>query len=170
MKAPIYLWTGNGWGKSTSAFGVAMRAVGHGYKVVVIQFMKGRKDTGEYKIQKKLKNFEIYQFGRTEWVDLENPAPRDRDDALEGLEFANKIANDSEPFLLILDEINLAVKIGILKTKEVLDLLDNIPTSVHIYLTGRSAPKALIERADYVNTINTLKGPKKTEGEKGIDY
>ena len=69
----IYLWTGTGWGKTTSAIGVAVRAVGHGKKVVIIQFMKGRKDRiGEYRARKLLgKNYEIRQFGRPGWVKLQ---------------------------------------------------------------------------------------------------
>lgn len=169
-RGDIYLWTGSGWGKTTSAFGVALRALGHGYKVVVVQFMKGRKEEiGEYKIQKKLKNLEVKQFGRKEWVNLKKPGLEDKKLAQQGLAYAKKAAR-SKPFLLVLDEINLAAKIGLLGKKEVLDFLDSIDEKVHVYLTGRHAPRYLLERADYVNVITPTKGAKRLVGEKGIDY
>ncbi|MBW2999366.1 cob(I)yrinic acid a,c-diamide adenosyltransferase [Candidatus Woesearchaeota archaeon] len=170
-KAPVYLWTGPGWGKTTSALGVAMRCLGHGFKVIVIQFMKGRKDKiGEYRVKKLLgKKYEIHQFGRTGWVKLKKPSETDKKLAQKGLEFARKAAK-KKPFLLILDEINLAVSAGLLNEKEVLDFLDEIPPKVHVYLTGRKATKKLISRANYVNVINMKKGPKRLTGEKGIDY
>ena len=170
-KAPVYLWTGQGWGKTTSALGVSLRAIGHGYTAVIIQFMKGRKDAiGEYKVRKKLgRLFEIYQFGRKGWVNLKNPAKEDKALAKKALEFAKKKAKQ-KPFLLILDEVNLACSIGLINPKDVIKFLDKVPSKVHIYLTGRNAPKELINRADYVNEIIMKKGPKKLTGEKGIDY
>lgn len=170
-KAPVYLWTGLGWGKTTSALGVALRAIGHGYKAVIVQFMKGWGDAvGEYKAREKLAPlYEIKQFGRKGWVNLKNPAKEDKALAQKALEFAKKKAKQ-KPFLLILDEINLACATGLLSTKDVINFLDTIPPKVHVYLTGRNAPKELIKRADYVNEITMLKGPKKLTGEKGIDY
>jgi len=166
----IYLWTGNGWGKTTSAIGAAMRAVGHGYKVIVIQFMKGWGDkVGEYKIRKKIKNYEIYQFGRKGWVDLKKPTKKDKELAQKGLKFAYEILK-KKPFMLILDEINLAVKIGLLDEKEVLKFLSKIPAKTTVYLTGRNATPGLRKKANYVNEVRMLKGPKKLTGEKGIDY
>ncbi len=165
----IFLWTGNGWGKTTSAFGAALRSLGHNKKVVVIQFMKGRKDIGEYKIQKKLKNLTVKQFGRPQWVNLKNPSLQDKKSAQQGLLYAKKIAK-TKPFLLVLDELNLAAKINLLGKKEVLELLEEIPSGVHVYLTGRYAPRWLINKADYVNEVVMKKGPKRLIGEKGIDY
>ncbi len=166
----IYLWTGNGWGKTTSAIGAAVRAVGHGYKVVVIQFMKGWGDKiGEYKIRNKIKNYEIYQFGRKGWVDLKKPTKKDKELAEKGLLFAYKIAK-KKPFMLVLDEINLAVRIGLLDEKDVIKFLNIVPAKTTVYLTGRGATAGLRKRADFVNEILMRKGPKKLTGEKGIDY
>ncbi len=170
-KAPVYLWTGPGWGKTTSALGVAMRAIGHNCKVTVIQFMKGRKDRiGEYHIRKKLgAKYEIQQFGREGFVNLSKPSDKDKELAKKGLEAAMKAAK-KKPFLLILDEINLAVAVGLLDEKEVIRFFDTVPAKTHIYLTGRNATPGLIRRADFVNEIVMVKGPKKLTGEKGIDY
>ena len=167
----VYLWTGNGWGKTTSAIGAAVRAVGHGYKVTIIQFMKGRGEKiGEYRIRKKLGlKYEIRQFGRKEWVNLKKPSKKDKELAEKGLKFAYS-ALKKKPFMLILDEINLAVRIGLLDEKEVLKFLNKIPAKTTVYLTGRQATPGLKKRANYVNEIKMLKGPKKLKGEKGIDY
>ncbi len=98
----IYLWTGHGAGKTTSALGVALRCIGHKQKVVVIQFMKGRKDIGEYKIKNKLKPYhEIYQFGRKGFVNLKKPSEEDKNMAKKALEFAKKKLKE-KPHLIIL--------------------------------------------------------------------
>jgi cob(I)alamin adenosyltransferase len=169
----VYLWTGNGWGKTTSALGVSLRAIGHGHKVIIIQFMKGRKWTGEYKIRSRLKpNYEIYQFGREGFVNLKNPSEKDRELAGKGFEFAKKAAK-RKPNLLILDEINLAVSIGLLDIGDVLDFLETVPKQTAVYLTGRYAPKKLVDRADYVTEIKAVKHPQMRKGQqakKGIDY
>lgn len=167
----IYLWTGEGAGKSTSAFGTALRAVGHKKKVVIIQFLKGRKNVGEYKVAKLLKPYyKIYQFGRRQFVNLRKPTKRDRELAKAGLEFARKVLREKKPFLLILDEINLAAAAGLLDIDEVINLLNSAPKRTTIYLTGRYAPKKLIERADVVNEIREVKYPKHIKARAGIQY
>ncbi|MEM2913763.1 MAG: cob(I)yrinic acid a,c-diamide adenosyltransferase [Candidatus Bathyarchaeia archaeon] len=168
----IHLYTGDGEGKSVTAFGLALRAVGHGYKVIIIQLMKGRKDIGEYKIWKRLApNYEIHQFGRKEFIDLKKPEPIDYLLAKRALEFAKK-ALKRKPRLLILDEVNLAVSIGLVKLSDVLDLLSDIPESTTIILTGRNAPKELIERADLVTEMHEIKHPwrRGIQARKGIEY
>ena len=165
----IYLYTGEGVGKTTSAIGLAVRAIGHGYNAVIIQFMKARKDTGEYLIRNKLKNYEIYQFGLKHWVNLKNPSKQDRNLARKGLEKAEEILR-KKPFLLVLDEINLAVAIGLLDVKDVLSLLEKKPPHTNIVLTGRRAPKELIEKADFAHELRPIKMMKKMVCEKGVQY
>ena len=167
----VYLWTGEGAGKSTSAFGTALRAVGHDKKVVIIQFLKGRKNIGEYKVAEKLKpNYEIHQFGRPELIDLKNPIHEDIELAQAGVKFAREIMYHKRPFLLILDEINLAVSIGLLKAEDVIALIDKAPEETIIYLTGRNAPKELVKRADVINEIKVVKYPKEIKALEGIQY
>lgn len=169
-KGYIYVWTGLGAGKTTSSLGVALREVGHGNRVIIIQFMKGRKDIGEYKIMKRLSpQYEIYQFGRKGWVDLHNPSEEDKNMAAHGLEFAEKCLR-RKPALLVLDEINLAMAYGLLGAKEVLKLLDKAPKQTSIYMTGRFAPLEIMERADYVTEFVCLKRPKEIFAKKGIEY
>jgi cob(I)alamin adenosyltransferase len=172
-KGLIYLYTGEGEGKTTNAFGLAIRAVGHGYKVIVIQFMKGRGDeVGEFRIQKRLKpEYEVHQFGRKEFIDFKNPTQEDYDLATRGLEFAKR-AVMSKPRLLILDEINLAVHFDILPLGDVLDFLKTIPPETTVIITGRRAPKELIEMADLATEMKMIKHPyeKGLIARKGVEF
>jgi len=168
----IHLYTGEGEGKTLTAFGSALRAIGHGYKVIIVQFMKGRRDVGEYKVRARLApEYEIYQFGRKEFIDLKSPEPIDIELAQKGLAFARE-ALKRKPKLLILDEINLAVAVGLLKLEDVLNLLDEIPPSTVAILTGRRAPKELIERADLASETREIKHPMKmgVPARRGIEY
>jgi len=171
-KPLVYLWTGEGAGKTTSALGVALRSIGWNHKVVIIQFMKGWKNIGEYRIAKKLgKNYEIHQFGRKQFVNMKKPAKEDIKIANEGIEFAEKILS-KKPDLLILDEINLAAAIGMVSKKKVLKLLEKADPKTTIYMTGRYAPKEFIERADFATEIKQIKHPaqKRIPAKKGIEY
>lgn len=167
----IYLYTGNGAGKTTAALGLAMRSLGHGHKVVVIQYMKGRKNIGEYKIQKYLKNYKVYQFGSPKFIKPITKAKNlDKQLAYKGLKSIDEIIKKEKPKLLILDEINLATSIGLLDTYEVLETIKRIPKSIDVVLTGRYAPKRFIDMADYVNKVEFIKQPQKMTSKKGINY
>jgi len=171
MANNIYLWTGEGAGKTTSALGVALRCAGHKMKVIIVQFMKGRKDIGEYKITKKLKPYyQIYQFGKKEFIKpITKPSKKDKELAEKGLEFARKAAK-KKPRLLILDEINLACAIGLVKTQDVVNLVKHCSKYTIVYLTGRRAPSELKQIADFVNEIKPVKAPKKYPVRKGIEF
>jgi len=167
----VYLYTGTGAGKTTNALGLALRSVGHKHKVVIIQFLKWWKNTGEYKIRKMLAPYyEIYQFGRKGWHGLSNLGEEDKKLAREALKFAEKIVKEKKPHLLVLDEINLALYCKLLDVKEVLEVLDKIPKKTDVVLTGRHAPKELIERAEFVNEVKDIKYPQKIVTTKGIQY
>jgi len=181
----IYLYTGTGAGKTTNALGLALRSIGHKRKVVIIQFFKWRKNIGEYKIKDKLKPYyEIYQFGRPAWLGeqemtaefgrqkfkVESFTDEDKRLAKNGLEFAKKVLKGREPHLLVLDEINLALHWKLLNIKDVIEFLDNLPEKTDVVLTGRYAPKQLIEKADFVNIIEDVKAPKEFKLTKGIQY
>ncbi|MCU0642115.1 MAG: cob(I)yrinic acid a,c-diamide adenosyltransferase [archaeon] len=180
----IYLLMGEGAGKTTSALGLAMRSLGHNRRVVVIQFMKFWKNTGEYLIQKKLKpNYEVYQFGRPVWLKISKKKPvygkkkfvaheierLDREYALEGMFKADCILKE-KPHLLILDELGLAVNLGLVSEKEALCLLKNVPKETSVVITGRKMPKSLIKRADFANEIKSVKYSRDAEAEEGIQF
>jgi len=167
----IYLYTGTGAGKTTNALGLALRSVGHKHKVVIIQFLKWWRNTGEYKIRRMLvPHYEIYQFGRKSWHGLNNLDEKDKRLAREALKFAEKIIKEKRPHLLVLDEINLALHCNLVEVKEVLEFLDKIPKKTDVVLTGRFAPKELIKRAEFVNEIVDVKHPKEMVTTKGIQY
>ncbi len=173
QKSFIYVFTGNGGGKTLAALGLALRTVGQGRKVIVIQFMKRRKNIGEFKIQKKLgKNYKVYQFGRAGFVNLKKPSEVDYKLAEKGFEFAKEIAKKEKPDLLILDEINLAVSIGLLKLKDVTKFLRETKKKTDIVLTGRYAPKDFINIADGVSEIIKIKHTfnKGIPARRGIEY
>ncbi len=167
----VYLYTGMGAGKTANALGLALRSVGHKRKVVVIQFLKWWKNTGEYKIRGMLAPYyEIYQFGRKGWIGLSTLGDEDRRLAQKGLQFAAKIVEERKPQLLILDEINLAAYCGLLDKHEVLAFLDHIPDRTDVIMTGRNAPEEFLERADFVNEVVDVKYPKRMVTKKGIQY
>jgi cob(I)alamin adenosyltransferase len=167
----IYLYTGTGAGKTANALGLALRSVGHRRKVIIIQFLKWWRNTGEYKIRKALTPYyEIYQFGRKGWHGLDNLDEEDKKLARKALKFAEKIVKEKKPSLLVLDEINLALHCKLLDVNEVLRFLDKIPKKTDIVLTGRFAPKELINRAEFVNEIVDIKHPQEMVTTRGIQY
>ncbi len=168
----IYLFTGEGGGKTIAALGLALRAVGQKRKVVVIQFLKGRKDTGEYKAAQKLKPYlKIFQFGREGFVDLRQPGEEDIRLAREGFAYARRILK-TRPHLLILDEINLVLAAGMLPEKEVAAFLRRVPKSIDVVLTGRHASRRLYRIADGVSVIKKVKHvfDRGVPARKGIEF
>ena len=167
----VYLYTGIGAGKTTNALGLALRSVGHKRRVVIIQFLKWCKNTGEYKIRKMLAPYyEIYQFGRKGWHGLSNLGEEDKELAHEALRFAEEIVKEKKPHLLVLDEVNLALHCKLLDIEEILEFLGNLPKEIDIVLTGRFAPIELVKRAEFVNEIIAIKYPKEMVTTKGIQW
>lgn len=149
--------TGNGKGKTTSAFGQALRAVGQGYKVLVVQFMKGRK-YGEFKAAKKyLPDLTIRLAGLDSFVMRDNPAAIDREMAQKGFAYAQKSINSGKYNMIILDEINVALDFKLLDLKEVVEVIKNKPAGLDLILTGRYAPPQIINLADTVSEIREVK-------------
>src|SRR5512144_2246106 len=138
--------TGNGKGKTTAAFGSALRALGHGFTVAVVQFMKGR-IYGELDTLRSLPRVEVWQFGRNAFVDPKSPDPRDRDLAQKGLAKAWEIVRGGQHDLLILDEINVVADFGLVPVEEMLQLCRARPRWMDLICTGRGAPAALVQLA-----------------------
>src|SRR5512139_3029882 len=114
QKGLIQVYTGDGKGKTTAALGLALRAVGHGMKVLMIQFMKGRSEVGEIKAAQKLPHFTLLPVGRGTFVSKDNPHPEDIRVACEGFLAAQKAIQNKEYDVVILDEINVAVEYGLI--------------------------------------------------------
>ena len=152
----VQLYTGDGKGKTTAALGQAVRASGHGMRVVMVQFMKGRL-YGELAAADHLSGLTIEQYGRDEFVDPENPAAVDVELAAKGWKRAEELVRDETLDMLILDEINVAVAFGLVPLESVLALVRTKPARLEIVLTGRYAPEELITAADTVTEMREIR-------------
>lgn len=153
----IQVYTGDGKGKTTCALGLALRAIGQGLQVYMVQFMKGW-DTGEVKAAARLApDLTLRAFGRPGLVNLGSPAAEDLALAREALELAQTVTQAGEHDLVILDEINVALAYGLVPLEEVLRLLQQRPPWVEVVLTGRQAPPEVVALADLVTEMRPLK-------------
>ncbi|MGB7572255.1 MAG: cob(I)yrinic acid a,c-diamide adenosyltransferase [Thermodesulfobacteriota bacterium] len=153
-KGLIQVYTGNGKGKTTAALGLALRAVGHGLKVLIIQFMKGNIHYGEFESCKKLSPYlTIKQMGRETFVSKTNPDPVDIKLVQDAFALAKKAIADEEYDIVILDEINVAIDYGLIPLSDFLHVLDTKPSGVELILTGRNARPEIIGRADLVTEM-----------------
>lgn len=170
-KGRVHVYTGDGKGKTTAAFGLAMRAAGRGLSVLIIQFMKGRSECGEIISAKRLPGITIEQFGTKTLIDPDKFSEKDRRLAAKGVERAKKAMSKKEVDLLILDEINVAVHFGLLSEEQVLELIHAKPFGMEMVLTGRYARPEIIRHADYVTEMKAKKHPFKSgqEARDGIE-
>ena len=172
----VVVLTGDGKGKSTSAFGTALRALGHGQRVGLVQFIKGTWDTGEKRMFAQLEGIDHVVSGRGfTW----NTQDRDKDIASveAGWEAAVRMIEDSrgdDPAyqLVILDELNIALGHGYIDAERVAEVLRNKPTDLSIIVTGRGAPQEVIDAADTVSEVVPIKHAyeAKIRAQKGVDF
>ncbi|MGB9676045.1 MAG: cob(I)yrinic acid a,c-diamide adenosyltransferase [Candidatus Bathyarchaeales archaeon] len=167
----VQVYTGNGKGKTTAAFGLALRAIGRGLKVYVIQFIKGGFDYGELYIVDKLPNLTLKAFGRGKFI-VDKPSSEDIKSAEEALSLAESVVKSGEYDIVILDEINVALKLKLISLERVLELIKNKPKHVELVLTGRYAPNEIIEVADLVTEMKEVKHPynKGCQARRGIEF
>lgn len=152
----VHVYTGNGKGKTTAAFGLALRAVGAGARVFVAQFLKGRQ-VGELKSLARLGDaVTVRQYGREQFVPT-SPREEDRCLAQAGLAEARRIIAGGKHALVILDEINQAVAMQLVSVEEVIALIADRPQHVELVLTGRNADARLVECADLVTEMVAVK-------------
>lgn len=168
----IQVYTGDGKGKTSAAFGLALRAVGRGLKVYVIQFIKGGFDYGELYIVERLPNFKLKAFGRGKFVTDVPPTEDDVKLAKEAFELARKVVSSGEYDVVVLDEINVALHLKLIETEEVVDLIRSKPKHVELILTGRYVPPEVVELADLVTEMKEIKHPytKGVPPRKGIEF
>ena len=167
-KGYVQVYTGNGKGKSTAAFGLALRSVGAGYKVIIIQFLKGM-EYSEHEAFKKLGiDYELY--GTKEFV-VGEPSEEVKNLCKMGLERAKK-AFDEGYDVVILDEANVAVHMKAMELKDLLEVVDEKPENVELVITGRYAPEEIVERADLVTEMKEVKHyyQKGVQARKGVEW
>ena len=172
-KGLIIVNTGNGKGKTTAALGIVLRSLGHGYKVAIIQFIKGAWEPSEKKVFSLWPDqLEFHAMGEGFTWDTQD-RDRDTQKALEAWYKGLEYIRNPEFKLVLLDEINVAMKLGYLRVEEILAGLREKPTDSHVILTGRGAPKDLIEKADLVTERSLVKHPFREQGVKaqpGIEF
>ncbi len=168
----VQVYTGNGKGKTSAAFGLALRAIGRGLKVYIIQFIKGGFDYGELYIIDKLPNLTLKAFGRGKFVTEKPPEKEDIELAHEALTLAEEIVKSGEYDIVVLDEINVALNLKLIKIDNVLKMIKNKPKHVELILTGRCTSDKIIEAADLVTEMKEVKHPYKKgfQARKGIEY
>jgi cob(I)alamin adenosyltransferase len=174
-KGLIIVYTGNGKGKTTAALGLCVRACGYDLKVAIVQFVKGTWQYGELDGIKKLEpNIELIRKGKGFVGIIDDKLPRHEHEeaAEEALVFVAELVQSGKYDIVILDELNVAVSLGLIEIDEVLKILDNKPIALDIVITGRDAHERLIEKADLVTEMKEIKHPyqKGILAKKGIDF
>jgi cob(I)alamin adenosyltransferase len=166
----IQIYTGNGKGKTTAALGLAIRAAGACKKVYICQFIKG-KPYSELKCLSKIKNITIEQFGRGCFI-KNAPLAADIELAQKGFAKVKQIIKGRKFDLVILDEINCAIDVNLIKTSDVLDLIKTTPRTIELVLTGRNSPRALIRAANLVSEVREIKHYYRSgiKARKGIEF
>ena len=186
----IQIYTGKGKGKTTAALGLAMRAVGHDFKVRIIQFMKGNTYSGELDSASKL-GIEVFQFGRTCphaaviktgfmkchgcgecWIGLKEVTELDVQKIKMAWQLAKDTVDKGKHHVLVLDELLNSFKEDLLNVKEVADWLKQVPDHIEVVLTGRNAPPELIEIAHLVSEVKEIKHYYNigVKARRGIEY
>lgn len=174
-KGLVVVYTGPGKGKTTAALGIALRAVGQGMRVLMIQFIKGSWHYGELDAAKMLGSdrLKILPMGRGfVKIGIEKPDPEDLRLVREAWAFACRQILDGQYDVVILDEINYVISYKMLGSEEVVEALRHKPEALHLVLTGRNAHPAIVELADVVTEMREVKHPytKGILAQRGIDY
>ena len=171
----IIVYTGNGKGKTTAALGLAMRAIGYEHKVCMLQFIKGSWHYGEMDSSKKLEpNFELIAIGKGFVGILDDNSPREEHEkyAAEALRICREKINSGNYNVVILDEVNYAINLGLIDVQEIIKLIKEKPSSLDLVLTGRDVKEEIVELADLVTEMKEIKHPFKSgiKAKKGIDF
>lgn len=168
----VYIFTGDGKGKTSAALGVMLRALGHGLKVYIVYFMKGDYPYGERRILSELPNVSVASFGQRGFVDKADIKLEEKEQARLALAAAREAMLSGSYDLVVLDEVNLAAAWKLVELDEVIKLIGDRPQNVDIILTGRQADAKLIKLADLVTEMLKIKHlhDEGVMARKGIDY
>ncbi len=172
-KGLVIVYTGPGKGKTTASLGMAIRALGHGMKVLIVQFLKSA-EYGEHKVLKKLQGIDLYIGGKGFCrVCGDNlPFSEHKSFAQNSLSYAYSAVISAKYDMVVLDEINCATSVKLIKVSEVMKLIRNKPENLHLVLTGRGAPKSVVKAADLVSEIIDIKHSyaKGVQAQVGVEF
>ena len=171
----VIVYTGNGKGKTTAALGLCLRAVGHGNKIAIVQFIKSDWEYGELAGLKQLSpKIDVFTLGAgcIGILDDDKPIEVHRKAARATFDEAVRVVDSDLYDMVILDELSIAVHLGLIEAKDVLDLIDSKPERLDLVITGRYASDSIIERADLVTEMTEIKHPFAVgrKAKKGIDF
>jgi len=171
----IQIYTGDGKGKTTASLGLALRAIGHGWKVLILQFAKGDQDNyyGEMMSSSKLMpNLEVRQYGLDRVIYSNNVNIEDYKEARSGWNFAKEAISSGKYQLIIMDEINICADLGLIKISEIKEVLLNKPQNLEIVMTGRRAHPELVAMAHLVTEMKPIKHyfEQGVMARRGIEY
>ncbi len=170
----IHCYTGNGKGKTSAALGVAFRAAGYGWNTCVIQFVKGDWLSGELEAAKQFPNIDIIPAGKGFYKILNDKLSKEdhQKAAHEALTTIQTRIQSGKYSLIVLDEVNVAVSLGLIPAETILKIIKNTPQGIHFALTGRNAPEEFIEIADLVTEMTEIKHPfnEGVTAKKGLDF
>jgi cob(I)alamin adenosyltransferase len=171
-KGLLIVFTGNGKGKTTAALGMALRAAGHGLRVLILQFIKGAWSYGELEALKRFQEIEIEPLG-SGFTWKKETLEEDARLARSGWELAAAAMNDSSYDMIVLDELNYVLSYGLLPPEAVLETISKRRANLHIVVTGRGAPEELVRVADLVTEMRQIKHPYHDQGikaQRGIEF
>ena len=171
-KGLLIIHTGKGKGKSTAAFGMVLRAVGHGMRVGVVQFVKGKWATGERSVLERFsEQVEFHALGEGFTWETQD-RERDIASARAAWDAAKRLIEDPGIRMVLLDELNIVLRYGYLPLEEVVDYLRAKPADTHVIVTGRNAADELIEAADLVTEMTMVKHPFRdgVKAQAGIEF
>ncbi|MDQ3836109.1 MAG: cob(I)yrinic acid a,c-diamide adenosyltransferase [Thermoproteota archaeon] len=171
----VIVYTGKGKGKTTAALGIVMRAVGHGYRVCMIQFIKGEWYYGELTSSKRLEpEFEMIAAGKgfIGIIDDDHPLEDHQRAAKEAVAVAKQKTSSGIYDIMILDEVNYAIKLNLISQQDILDIIASKPRKTSLILTGNYAPEAIMAVADLVTEMREIKHPYQSgiKAKKGVDF
>jgi cob(I)alamin adenosyltransferase len=172
-KGLVQVFTGRGKGKTTASLGTVLRAAGHGFKILVIFFIKGNSTDGEFKTLPNLPGVEVAKFGLRKWIrDPKNVTPEEIAEAKAALEAAHQAVTSGKYDIVVMDEINIAVYFKLITADDVLKLIKDKTPNTELILTGRNADSRIIEAADLVTEMKAVKHPydKGIKAREGIEY
>ena len=152
----VQVYTGNGKGKTTAALGLALRAAGAGLKVFIAQFLKGQFTSEVEALKRFEESIVLEQFGTRRWIGRQ-VREEDVEEAERGKRRAEEVVREGACDVVILDEINVAARYGLVSEQWLLDLIDSRPPHVELVLTGRYAPESVLARADLVTEMRPVK-------------